>query len=258
MPTSKSAKKNLSHRIPRISTRGFYDLGSAKMLKKKPYDLYPKRFFKSLGNFPEFTIMIHGLRNNEVGALAKFRIAQRRLRQLGYKHPVVGFSYDSNTRGVQYKSRVIAATNTGRIIARKNGNNLAKFITDFKKQNPTTRIRLMGHSLGTEVILHTLCKLKHKKKIIETVYFFGSSIPANFISTQKFGKILQNTVAQKIINYYSLNDDVLRFAFENKIIQKPLGYCGAKGKIVTKYLQKRTAPKNHRFASYAAILKSFP
>jgi hypothetical protein len=246
------------NRIPRISTRGFYDLASGATIKKKPYDAYPKKFFADLGKSPEFTVMIHGLRNNKQGALAKFAMAQKRLSQLGYKHPVVGFSYDSNTKGVQYKSCEAKATKIGRIIARKNGHNLAKFILDFKKQHPNTKIRLMGHSLGTEVIISAIHHLRGKKNIVESAYFFGSSVPADSIRLQKSGRFIQNSVRQKILNYYSPHDEVLRYGFEHGIIQKPLGYLGAEGKTTSRYAQKQTRPKNHRFASYAAVLKSFP
>lgn len=257
--TSKSARKNLRPvRIPRISTRGFYDLGSGKTLKKQPYDLYPKSFFDNLGRFPEFTIVIHGLRNNKTDALTKFVIVQKRLRQLGYKYPVVGFSYDSNTKGVQYKSQEIKATKIGRIIAKKNGANLAKFILNFKRKNPNTKIRLIGHSLGTEVIVYTINNLRNKKGIVESVYFFGGSIPANSVHPKKFGKILQRAINKKILNYYSPSDEVLKYEYEAELLEKPIGYKGAEGKTVSKYVQKRVRPKNHRFASYVAVLNSFP
>jgi len=258
--TSKSAKKNLLQpkRIPRVSTRGFYDLRSGVTLKKKHYDLYPKKFFENLGQYPEFTIMIHGLQNNKTGALAKFKIAQNRLQQLGYKHPVIGFSYDSNVKNAHIKSHEQRAMKIGKIIARKNAVNFAKFILDCRKQNPNTRIRLMGHSLGSEVIVYTLDKLKHKKNILEAVYFFGGSIPATSIHPKKFGKILQNTVVQRILNYYSPNDEVLKYAYETGITERPIGYLGKEGKVVPKYVQKRVRPKNHRFVSYAAVLPSFP
>ncbi|TBR06961.1 MAG: DUF726 domain-containing protein [Candidatus Nitrosotenuis sp.] len=244
--------------MPRISTRGFYSLDSGKALKKKSYDLYPKKFFETLGNIQEITIMIHGLRNNKSGALTKFSIAQSRLEQLGYRYPVVGFSYDSNTKGVQYKSCEKKATDIGRIIAKKNGGNLAKFITDTKKKFPYLKIRLMGHSLGSEVIVHTMANLKNKRDIVESVYFFGASVPADYVGPKKFGKILQNTVKQKITNYYSPHDEVLKYAFYGGLIEKPLGYQGASGKSVPKYAQKRVSPKNHRFVSYSAVLKLFP
>ena len=103
--------------------------------------------------------MIHGLRNNKSGALAKYVIAQKRLKALQYNHPVIGYSYDSNTAGVQYKSTAICALKTGIIIAKKNGHNLSKFILDMKAKNPSQKIRLMGHSLGAQVILSTVQSL---------------------------------------------------------------------------------------------------
>lgn len=243
--------------MPRISTRGFYDLDTGRKLKNNSYSLYPTTFFKTLGQTSEITIMIHGLRNNKSGALAKFLIAKNRLHQLGYKYPVIGFSYDSNTKGIQFKSCEKKATSVGRIIAKKNGANLAKFIIDIKKKLPHLKIRLMGHSLGSEVIIHTLVRLK-KSNLVESIYFFGASIPADSLSPKKFGQILQKTVKQKIINYYSPHDEVLKYAFYGGLIEKPLGYQGIDGKSVPKYVQKKVDPKNHRFASYAAVLKSFP
>jgi len=247
-----------SKRIPRVSTRGFYDLESGKTLKKKSYDLYPKKFFENLGQYKEFTIMIHGLQNNKTGALAKFKIAQKRLQQLGYKYPVIGFSYDSNVRNAHIKSCGRRAMKIGKIIARKNAFNLAKFILHCKKQNPSTRIRLIGHSLGSEMIVCALEKLKYKKNIVEAIYFFGGSIPTNSIHPRKFGKVLQNTVSRKILNYYSSHDDVLKHAYNNSMIERPIGYLGKEGKVVPKYAQKKVSPRNHRFVSYAAVLRSFP
>lgn len=202
--------------------------------------------------------MIHGLRNNKSGALTKFSIAQSRLRQLGYGSPVVGFSYDSNTKGVQYRSCEKKATDVGRTIARKNGYNLAMFILDMKRKFPHLKIRLMGHSLGSEVIVHTLANLGHHRNVVESVHFFGASVPADWIGTKKFGAILQKTVKQKITNYYSPHDGVLKYAYESMLIEKPLGYLGISGKSLPKYEQKKTFPRNHRFVSYVAVLKSFP
>ena len=112
--------------FPRISTRGFYDLHSGRTMINEPYHLYPKKDFENLIGSKEITIMIHGLRNNPSGALAKFVIAKRRLVQLGYKNPVVGYSYDANTYGAQYKTRALHALHTGVTIANKNGKKLGK------------------------------------------------------------------------------------------------------------------------------------
>ena len=246
--------------FPRISTRGFYNLDSGITIKNQPYHLYPKRIFDALVGTKEITIMIHGLRNNAPGALTKFVIAKKRLAYLGYKNPVVGYSYDSNTTGAQYISYALHALHTGLIIAGKNGRNLAKFVTDFKQKSPETKIRLMGHSLGAHVILSMIDNLARNAKnkgIIEAVYFFGGSIPSDALNS-KNGSNAQRIVATKIKNYYSPDDEVLRLADNWNWVNTPIGYRGARGKTISKYSQIMVKPKNHRFASYAAVLRSFP
>ena len=246
--------------FPRISTRGFYNLDSGITIKNQSYHLYPKRIFDALVGAKEITIMIHGLRNNAPGALTKFVTAKKRLAYLGYKNPVVGYSYDSNTTGAQYISYALHALHTGLIIAGKNGRNLAKFVTDFKQKSPETKIRLMGHSLGAHVILSMIDNLARNAKnkgIIEAVYFFGGSIPSDALNPRN-GSHAQRIVATKIKNYYSPDDEVLRLADNWNWVNTPIGYRGARGKTISKYSQIMVKPKNHRFASYAAVLRSFP
>jgi len=246
--------------FPRISTRGFYNLDSGITIKNQSYHLYPKRSFDALVGVKEITIMIHGLRNNAPGALTKFVTAKKRLAYLGYKNPVVGYSYDSNTTGAQFISYALHALHTGLIIAGKNGRNLAKFVTDFKQKSPETKIRLMGHSLGAHVILSMIDNLARNAKnkgIIEAVYFFGGSIPSDALNS-KNGSHAQRIVATKIKNYYSPDDEVLRLADNWNWVNTPIGYRGARGKTISKYSQIMVKPKNHRFASYAAVLRSFP
>ena len=204
--------------------------------------------------------MIHGLRNNTSGALTKFVIAKRRLVHLGYKNPVIGYSYDSNTTGAQYILHALHALHIGVIIANKNGRNLAKFVIDFKQKSPETKIRLMGHSLGAHVILSTiknLAKNTRNKGIIEAVYLFGGSIPSDALSA-KNASYVQKIVSKKIRNYYSPHDEVLRVVDDWNWVNTPIGYKGAHGKTIPKYSQTMVKPKNHRFASYAAVLRSFP
>ena len=204
--------------------------------------------------------MIHGLRNNTSGALTKFVIAKRKLAHLGYKNPVIGYSYDSNTTGAQYILHALHALHIGVIIANKNGRNLAKFVIDFKQKSPETKIRLMGHSLGAHVILSTiknLAKNTKNKGIIEAVYLFGGSIPSDALSA-KNALYVQKIVSKKIRNYYSPHDEVLRVVDDWNWVNTPIGYKGAHGKTIPKYSQTMVKPKNHRFASYAAVLRSFP
>ena len=247
--------------VARISTRGYYNLLNGKTIKNNSYYLYPKQDFKKLIDSKELTIMIHGLRNNSAGAIAKVILAKNKLKKLGYSYPVIGYSYDSNTIGahlLKYAKRSLMA---GQIIAKKNGRNLGKFIEDFKVNSPDTKIRLIGHSLGSQVILSTLEYLSKKKNnfgIVEAVYFFGASITNDVPSSKKYSKILQNIVNKKIVNHYAPSDEVLGWADKEKFVNGPLGLNGSTGKPVSKYRQKLLKPKNHRFASYAAVLNSFP
>ena len=78
--------------------------------------------------------MIHGLRNNPASAVEKFNIAKRRLVKLGYKHPLVGFTYDA---GCSHQR----ALRAGQRVAKYNGKNLARFIIDFHLKSPKTKFR---------------------------------------------------------------------------------------------------------------------
>ena len=247
--------------FPKISTRGYYDLKTGKTIKNNSYDIYPKTTFRKILQKSEIVIMIHGLRNNKSGALAKYVIAEKRLKSLKYQHDIVGYSYDSNTAGVQYRSTALSALKVGVSIAKKNGKNLSKFITDVKSENPSIKIRLMGHSLGAQVILSTiqfLAKNSKNKGIVESVHLFGASIPTNSMKPFIHGNEFQKIVNKKIVNYYSPFDDVLKAAHDEKWVESPIGYRGALGTTCSKYIQKQVRPQNHRFASYAKTIKSFP
>jgi len=247
--------------IPRISTRGYYDLSTGKTLKKNSYYFYPKKSFEKLIGSKELVIMIHGLRNNNAGAVAKAIIAKNTLRKLGYTHPVIGFSYDSNTTGAHLIAHAKQALDVGIMIAKKNGRNLGTFIEDFKSISPKTKIRLMGHSLGTQVILSTIERLAKKQRtqdIVESVHFFGASITNDIPSSKKYGPILDKVINNKILNYYSPTDEVLFWGEKANYVSGPLGLNGAIGKPISKYVQRKVSPENHRFASYAKTLKSFP
>ncbi|MBM3910630.1 MAG: DUF726 domain-containing protein [Thaumarchaeota archaeon] len=246
--------------VPRVSTRGYYDLLTGKKLKNLSYYLYPVKYFANL-SVPEVVIMVHGLRNNKQDAIAKFIIAKKQLRQLHYGYPIIGYSYDSNTKGAHVKKTALRALLVGQKIAEQNGKHLSQFILDFKKKNLKTKIRLIGHSLGSQVISSTIRKLaskKNTKNIIASVHLFGASIADDSIHPKNDGKHVQKVVHKKIKNYYCPTDEVLKEAVNERSVKLPIGLYGAKGKTISKYSQTKVFPKNHRFVSYAATLKSFP
>ena len=114
-------------------------------------------------------------------------------------------------------------------------------------------------ALGSAVIVSTIKHLARKQKnIVESVHFFGASIQSDSINPKKHGKDLQKVVRSKIVNHYSPWDEVLKYVNDKYQIINPLGLYGAIGKTVSKYSQIKLKPKNHRFVSYAAVLKKFP
>lgn len=255
----KREKKSLiQNKPPRISTRGYFDLKNGKKLKTKYYRLYPKSFFDGLKGTKELVIVIHGLRNNNSGAMAKIIFAKNRLKKIGYLYPVVGFSYDSNTFGAHLKKYEKKALLVGQTIAKRNGKNLSKFITDFKSIATDTKIRLVGHSLGSLVILSTIRELSKNPGndgILESVHMFGASILTSDIHGSK--KEIKKIINNKIVNYYAPSDEVLLDAKIKKYVNSPLGLGKIKERI-PKFSQRKVLPKNHRFASYLETLKSFP
>ena len=92
--------------------------------------------------------MIHGLRNDNAGAVAKVLLARNRLRKLGYIHPVIGLVMIRDTTGAHLIKHAKHALAAGQTIAKKNGCNLGKFIEDFKLTSPKTKIRLIGTLFG--------------------------------------------------------------------------------------------------------------
>ena len=130
----------------------------------------------------------------------------------------------------------------------------------INKQHPQTKIRLIGHSLGSTVIVNTIKNLARNPKnkgIVESVHFFGASIQNDSVNP-KNGNALQKIVHSKVVNCYSPWDEVLKYANDKYQTINPLGLYGARGKTVSKYSQVKLKPKNHRFVSYASVLKRFP
>ena len=99
---------------------------------------------------------------------------------------------------------------------------------------------------------------KTKDKLDSEIDYIGASISANSMSPKIHGAEFQKIVNKKITNYYSPFDDVLKAAHDEKWVDSPIGYRGASGDTCKKYHQKQVKPQNHRFASYAKTIKSFP
>lgn len=202
--------------------------------------------------------MVHGMRNNSAGATSKIRIAADRLSILGYTHPVIGFSYDSNTAGSHTKKHYARALKTAYIISKKNGYHLASFIEDMQKAAPNIKIRLLGHSLGSDVIMSTIVNLYRGgiHDSIHTIHLFGASSTRKEVS-DTYGTAIEHVVRDGVTNYYAPSDEVLSEAHGNGEAPYPAGLYGLDFSIKG-WRDVRVQPENHRFVSYTEMLESFP
>lgn len=239
--------------IPRVTTRGYYNRTNGDTISTKRYSLYPPNLLRILVDSPEVCIMVHGMRNDSAGAASKIRIAADKLALLGYEYPVIGFSYDSNVKGANTQRYRTQAIGTAKVIATKNGFHLKEFILDIHKR---CAVRLMGHSLGSEVICSAILQLYTSRVYdsIESVHLFGASVERGAV-IDLYKMMMERVVRGRVLNYHWPDDEVLGEGVVDGQ-SSPVGLRGTGGTGQWQDIQVR--PANHRFASYAQTLDSFP
>lgn len=110
---------------------------------------------------------------------------------LGYDYSYIGFSWDADfTTGND--SPIDNWANSFQFftedwIAALNGLKLAKFISWIRSEASETNIRLLGHSLGGRVLLHTLNILLYhfrERDAIQSVTLLGAAVPRRSINEE--------------------------------------------------------------------------
>jgi Alpha/beta hydrolase of unknown function (DUF900) len=131
----------------------------------------------------EVAIIVHGWGLNETLAKERFDRVKMSLENQSYIIPVVGFSWNSNITWWDTQS-----------IAKENGPKLADFIFNLEstcKQQPhnkEVKIRLVGHSLGSRVILSSLDSLHNNSTWnnnnfkIESVHLMAAAVDNEEVS----------------------------------------------------------------------------
>ena len=190
----------------------------------------------------EIVIYVHGWNADEESAISQFNIVKKSLEspEIAYRHPVIGFSWDSNTIGIYPWNWLF-----GKIIAEQNGLKLGKFILDYKEYCEQAKIRLVGHSLGASVILNTLERLHKDPELllwnspvrnykVESVHLLGAAInPKDASIRNGFGIYIRDEVNQnEFHNKFSPQDDTLETAYRNTERHIALGENGT-GNILT-------------------------
>lgn len=244
--------------VPRITTRGYYDRRTARRLKQRKYGVYPSNLFKDLVKLDEFVVVVHGMRNDSRGAASKVLIAADALADMNYTKKVIGFSYDADVIGGHQRNN-LGALQVARTIATMNGIHLALFIQDIKIENPDASIRIMGHSLGSEIVIHAAQHLHELKNhnSIEAAYLFAASIGREYLNQPQVSRSLQSVIHTTLTNYYYTDDEELQIGHNNGHNPYPAGLYGVGSNLDT-IQDVQVSPLNHRFSSYAKVLPSFP
>ena len=235
-----------------ISTRGSYDLHNGKRLRvKKPF-ITPMKKYNNLTKSKEVVIFVHGMRNSTIGAKMGTNALRLRLRKLGYKGDIIGFSYDSNVRGAHLDKNYHKVLKTAKKIAERSGRDLANVINDILKNNYKIKIRLVGHSLGCDVVKSAFDNLGFIS--IESTHLFGSPIEEDVL-THIFS--FMNT--RSVINYYNPKDDVIKEGVDKGDLERPTCLHKVnKLNFPTKIISKRIYPNNHGMKAQMKALRSFP
>lgn len=243
--------------LPRITTRGYYDLRNGKKLKTKNFGLYPRKKFTNLLTAKEITIFVHGMRNTSVGAISNTRALIRKAKTFGYNQPIISFSYDSNIRGTGSKNRNIfeSAVLIATDVARKNGaQHLYSFLVQLAKINKTCQINLIGHSLGCVVIEALIKQLSITPfrvfPPIKSIHFIGS--PIHILSVLL---VSSTEFVGKVFNHYNPNDQVIRDGVENFGLSYPSClYAPFASRLPLKLEFVKSFSKDHSFKSYLKTL----
>jgi pimeloyl-ACP methyl ester carboxylesterase len=233
-----------------VSTRGDFGLSSGDLLfRHSPtsYDPPISEVAPICTPDREIVIYVHGWNADEQDALDQFNIVQASLDSLGYRQPIIGFSWDSNTIFTGFNPfnwfDAFDWTDdwqTAKEIAQKNGLKLGKFILDLKRSCANADIHLVGHSLGASVILNALDRLHNDPRLnlwnanvrnykVDSVHLLGAAVsPASISITNGFGFAIINEV-DEFHNKYSIQDDTLETAYLSTERHRALGEEGARG-----------------------------
>jgi len=243
--------------FPRATTRGHFDVWRLRATPFDPEgrtaeslgvskdcylrDGHDATDYSTIGDIPgrvergegeespeEITIFFHGWLASPKGALGRFSIMRYSLETNGYEHPVVGYTWDTE--------QTVADWRIGKVIGRWNGPKLARFLREYKEENPETRVRCISNSLGAHPLfgaIKTLDEAGHED-VLESATVLGGTAPCSEVSLDgKFGEAVENAVGE-LHNYWSPNDRTLKDYYKRIEGRDCVGGCGARG----------TTPKN--------------
>lgn len=234
---------------PTVSTRRHYRVGFLNLVYRAP-DVgefeYSSESVPGLdgGRTPEeIAVFVHGWLIDDADAETTFGIVRETLRANGYDAPLVGYEWDADQ--VYWFDDWYPSVE----IARRNGGKLARFLADLRRRNPDTAVRLIGHSLGTRVVLAALGSLAVDDHptgdwdgVVEHVTLLGAALDDEAPTPLgEYGDAVRDR-AGAVDNFHTPADERLARGYRSVEFEAPLGTVGADGPTPTNYEDHNAGP----------------
>lgn len=222
--------------FPRATTRGHFDIHW--WYGDQLTDGHTATDYDTHGDIPgwnetgspeELMVSVHGWRVAPEDAPDHFATVDYSLDRNGYDHPVVGFSWDSDTSTDNWWPTTD--------IAERNGPKLANFLIDYAAQNPDTRLRIIGHSLGARVVTECVKALNTwgYYDLLDSATLLGGAADNDSVSWDgEYGDDIAAAVGQ-FDNFWKDGDDVLIWAYSTGEFDSAVGEDGAEGSTPANY-----------------------
>jgi pimeloyl-ACP methyl ester carboxylesterase len=213
---------------PHVSTRGHFDTG---WFGVDLTDGNTELNYETKGSIPgvdtaapdELLVEVHGWRNDESDAESGHYTMTESLGANGYDHPVVTYSWDSDTSYTEWW----AATE----IAERNGPKLANFLYQYRNANPDTTVRLVAHSLGARVVLRAVEVLNANgvTDAVESLSLLGGAADNDSVAVDgAYGSDVAAATGQTD-NFWKEDDAVLDWAYSSAEFDSAVGEEGCEG-----------------------------
>lgn len=180
----------------------------------------------NLGDEKDIVIVAHGLNNSEMKAENRFGLARESLQMNGFRGLVVGWSWDGSTNWDPFGA---TGYHEAKHNAIANGPKLARFLLDLHAQNPTTRVHLIGYSMGARLVSEAILALDTDPKLdpagwrVDSVHLLGAAIDDEELQIDsKYGRAIERRVGT-FTNYFSPSDDKLGKFFPIKDGDRAVG-----------------------------------
>lgn len=193
----------------------------------------------------ELMIFTHGWLAHRRAALGRFPLFANQMRDFGYEHPVVGFTWDTSQGADRWRSALT--------IARKNGPKLAQFTYDLKQEHPDMGIRWYSNSLGPRVVMAGLRSLHASgvEDVLDSVTVTGAAVDARDVTRDgRYGPAIASVIDGQFHNYWLRHDLTLNTFYRGTEGHTALGGVGAVGEMPANYVDHHPDDVPDHFSYY--------